>query len=232
MLLTRSADTLLCNLMGFLNSTCWFISWLHLRDELRISHDAFCFYIYWLGREGADQVSCILIVEKHIGHKTVSVCSLLNCSLCRLAPASPRRRNVLKWRVAHLSCSALPLCDRWACATVWACGAHLPNPLLSQENGEQLRGGGRWMQRTGEGGGGSNGKRLAGRGVRHKVRSILFSYLLRWMEEWLRGDPKHFLHEQSSKEQRLHFATLRQELFEVQHGGCTQRDASPASEMP
>lgn len=175
---------------------------LYLRDELLFSLYlpwSICLFLYLPTGKGGywSGLMCPNCREAQ-GQQTVSVCSLLNWLLCRLAPVSPREWNVLKWRVVYLSCSALPLCDRWACASVHTRWAHLPNPLLSQENREQLSeqgkggGGGRWMQSTGEGGGGSNGKRLAGRGVRHKVRSILFSYLLLWIEQWVRGDPKHF----------------------------------------
>lgn len=129
--------------------------------------------------------------------QTVCILSLPDWFLCRLAPVSPWKRHVLKWRRAiYLSCAALLLYDKWACASVCAGWDHLlPNPLLSLEKGERLRergrGGGWWMLSTGEGGGVKDGKRLAWRrGLRHKVGSIFFSYFLVWMEQWVRGNPK------------------------------------------
>lgn len=223
----------LCNLMRFIfTSACYF--WTKKSAFVPVvspmMHLSISIFTAWGCRKGG-YWSGLMYPDCRAAQRRQTVCilSLPDWFLCRLAPVSPWKCHVLKWRRAiYLSCAALLLYDGWACASVCAGGDHLlPNPLLSLEKGERLRErgrGGRVMdaqyRRRRRGKRWKEASRKGG--LRHKVGSIFFSYFLVWIEQWVRGNPKpcewYFTsgsrgrRKKASKDQQLNSAAFSQDL--------------------
>lgn len=133
------------------------------------------------------------------GHQTVSVsvACLTDPASDQLqsCPESEMNENCSEMNKGPLSvlCSFAPAWRMSLCNCVCQLSPFAAEPPLSPEKGVKREKGreigqdgeGGGTLGTGEGGGGRDRKREAGRGV----RSILFSYVLLWKERWARGEP-------------------------------------------
>lgn len=191
----------LCNLMRFIFTfACYF--WTKKSSFVLVvspmMHLSVSIFTDWGCRKGGYWSGLMYPNCRAAQRQTVCVLRLPDWYLCWLAPVSPWKRHVLKWRRAiYLSCAALLLYDGWACRICvrWLRPFTAKPPFVTGERRavERARERGRAMDAQYRRG--RRGKRWkeANRkegGLRHKVGSIFFSYFLVWIEQWVRGNPK------------------------------------------